>query len=255
MCYDISYMTKRSERYAQHYKIDDRIVEKARTNHPPVYHVQAFAHPDIPVITNSEPDQINFYQWGLIPFWVKDAVSASNISNRTLNARGEEMFSKPSFRDSARKKRCLVIVDGFYEHHWDGDKSYPYYITNKSGEPISLGGLWATWRLEKEGIERNTVSIVTTAANRMMHYIHNHPKASQKPRMPLIIPREMEEEWLRAPDDPVGLESVREMIKPFDDDSLQAYTVTRLRGKEYPGNIPEIRERYDYEGVENRMFL
>ncbi len=255
MCYDISYMTKRTERYSQHYNLSESDVEKARSKHPPVYHVQAFAHPDIPVITNNEPNQLNFFQWGLIPFWVKDAASASNISNRTLNARGEEMFNKPSFRDSARRKRCLVIADGFYEHHWHGDKSYPYFITHKSGEPISLGGLWATWHLEKEGIVRNTVSIVTTAANEMMSYIHNHPKASQKPRMPLIIPREMESQWLEAPDDPVGHEIVREMVKPFDDSSLQAYTVTRLRGKAYPGNVPEVCEKYDYEDAQNRYFL
>jgi len=247
MCYDISYMTKRAERYAEHYRIDKAEATRTMANHPPVYHVQAFAHPDIPVITNEAPNRIQFFQWGLIPFWVKDVSSATKISNRTLNARGEEMFEKPSFRQSARKKRCLVVVDGFFEHHWYHDNSYPYFIANRKDKPISLGGLWETWRLDKEGIERHTVSIVTTAANKMISYIHNHPKASNLPRMPLVIPEGLESDWLTASDDPVGIKMIKELVKPYSDNELIAYPVSRLRGKAYAGNTPQIQQPIQYD--------
>ncbi len=248
MCYDIAYMTKRAEKYAEHYRIDAKALAKIPQVSQPVYHVQAFAHPDIPVITNETPGELNFFQWGLIPFWVKDVATATKISNQTLNARGEEMFNKPSYRNSARKRRCLVVVDGFYEHHWENDKSFPFYITMKNDEPFSLGGLWETWRLEKEGIERHTVSIVTTSANDMLDWIHNKPKASEGPRMPLIIPKDLESDWLAAPDDPVGHSIVRDMVQPYESEQMKAYPVNRLRGKQYTGNSPEAMKPFNYEG-------
>ncbi|MCA6078785.1 SOS response-associated peptidase [Fulvivirga sedimenti] len=248
MCYDIAYMTKRAEKYAEHYRVDKKSITANLKSAQPVYHVQAFAHPDIPVITNESPGELNFFHWGLIPFWVKDVQTATKISNQTLNARGEEMFNKPSFRNSARKRRCLVVVDGFYEHHWEDDKSYPFYISMKNDEPFSLGGLWETWRLEKEGIERHTVSIVTTRGNEMLNWIHNKPKASEGPRMPLIIPQELESDWLNAADDPVGISLIKDMIQPYESEKMKAHTVNRLRGKQYIGNKPAVCEPYNYEG-------
>ena len=254
MCYDIAYMTKRAERYAEHYRLDESVVEKQMKKNPPVFHVQGFAHPDIPVITENHPHELQFFHWGLIPFWVKDAATAAKISNQTLNARGEEMFGKPSFRASARKRRCIVVVDGFYEHHWKDGVSFPYYITRKDGSPISLGGLWEYWKLESEGIERNTVSIVTCAANPFMEWIHNKPKASEGPRMPLIIPEDFLSKWLTAPDDPPGIQEVKELIQPYDNELLQAHAVQRLRGKQYPGNISDIQNPIEYAELGNDNF-
>lgn len=243
MCYDIAYMTKRTERYAEHYALPVSSVEDLRKNTPPVFHVQGFAHPDIPVVLPEKHTAL--FHWGLIPFWVKDSKQATSISNRTLNARGEEMFEKPAFRQASRTKRCLVMADGFFEHYWEGGKSYPYYITHRSDEPFSLAGLWDSWK-NREGDTVHSVAIVTTAANAFMERIHNNPKASEGPRMPLVLEPELYEPWLHAPDDPPGKKQIMEIVKSCDPDFLTAWPVDRLRGKQYPGNVEEIRERHEY---------
>jgi putative SOS response-associated peptidase YedK len=69
-------------------------------------------------VTDENPDLIDLFQWGLIPFWVEDDDAAERIKLRTLNARAETIFEKPAFRYSIQSKRCLVLVDGFFE--WFG---------------------------------------------------------------------------------------------------------------------------------------
>ena len=250
MCYDIAYMTKRAERYAGHYGISADAFEQLKGKTPSVYHVQGFAHPDIPVLL--QDGTTHLFHWGLIPFWVKDSKSATQLSNRTLNARGEEMFDKPSYRQSARSRRCLVMVDGFFEHYWENDKSYPFYITHCDDEPFSLGGLWDRWE-NKEGDTIHSVSIVTTAANPLMKRIHNNPKASEGPRMPLVLEKNYYSDWLNAPDDPLGKQQVLEIVSACDPDFLKAWPVGRLRGKQYQGNQEGILQPVKYENMHNPM--
>ena len=254
MCYDIAYMTKRAEKYAEHYRIEPSVIREEPLSSIPVHHVQAFAHPDIPVITNADPGRIQFFHWGLIPFWVKDVETANKLSKRTINARGEEMFEKPSFRSSAKSRRCLVVVDGFYEHHWKGGKSYPFFIRLKGDEPFSLAGLWDTWKQDSAGISRNSVTIVTCKANRVMSLIHNNPKGSHEPRMPLIIPAELEADWNTAESDELAVKRIREMVQPYDPDELEAHPVNRLRGKAYAGNVPEIQEPVSYAELQEHFW-
>jgi putative SOS response-associated peptidase YedK len=98
MCYDIKYLTKRQERYEKRFKKDKRDLSKLTNklfrddNQPgtPVFHTSGFEHCDVPVITNDQPNQVQFYSWGLIPYWTKNSFDATNISNKTLNARFEE---------------------------------------------------------------------------------------------------------------------------------------------------------------------
>jgi putative SOS response-associated peptidase YedK len=82
------------------------------------------------------------FNWGLIPGWVKDEKQAKDISNMTLNAIGETVFEKPSFRNSIRSKRCLLGINGFFEWRDVGGKKYPYYVQVKEEEIFSLGCLW-----------------------------------------------------------------------------------------------------------------
>ncbi|MEM7037984.1 MAG: SOS response-associated peptidase, partial [Bacteroidota bacterium] len=65
----------------------------------------------LPVITNESPEELQLYRWGLVPSWAKDP----SIGNRMINARGETIHQKPSFRNAFKRKRCLVLADGFYE--------------------------------------------------------------------------------------------------------------------------------------------
>jgi putative SOS response-associated peptidase YedK len=238
-------MTKRAERYAEHYGLRTKSVEKVSNAIPPVYHAQGFSHPDIPVVLPQE-ESLSLFHWGLIPFWVKDSKSATQLSNKTLNARGEEMFEKPAFRQSARTRRCLVVTDGFFEHYWEKGNSYPFYITHQDDEPITLAGLWDKWE-NHEGDVTYSVSIVTTAANELMKKIHNNPRASEGPRMPLVLTPELYRSWLEAPDDPAGKQQILEIVNACDPDFLRSWPVGRLRGRQYQGNVPAIRERVTYE--------
>ena len=79
----------------------------------PIYHHSGFSAPRHPVISNENTHSIQFFQWGLIPFWTKDESAAERIRTQTLNARAETIHKKPSFRSSIMTKRCLVLVDGF----------------------------------------------------------------------------------------------------------------------------------------------
>jgi putative SOS response-associated peptidase YedK len=169
----------------------------------------------------------------------------------TLNARGEDIFKKPSFRNAAKHKRCLVLIDGFFEYHWFKDKSFPYYVKMADYKPMLLAGLWETWKYPRENIIRNTFSIVTTAANPLMAQIHNKPKASEGPRMPVIIPEGKERAWLKSINSPLDHQSIEEIIQPYDEDELEAYTVPRLQGKAGIGNVPDAIEKYNYMELMN----
>lgn len=248
MCYDVAYLTKKKEAYVKRYGNEADIVEILKKV-PPTYHSNGFDHAQLPIIANNDPDRIKLFDWGLIPFWVKDPQQALKLSNSTLNARGEELWEKPAFLNVVDSQRCLVIVDGFYEHHWKDDKAYPFFIKMKDGSPFSLAGLWSVWKYPKEDIIRNTFTIVTTSANPMMEEIHNKPKASEGHRMPLILPENKEHLWLQEGDK----DSLKSLIRPFNHNDLLAVLVGKLRGKAYPGNVPEVMQSIEYPELKDRF--
>lgn len=104
--------------------------------------------------------------------------------NQTLNARGESIFEKPAFRNSARNKRCIVHVEGFYEHHHFGKRTYPDFIRLKDHDDFALAALWEECKDPATGVALHTFSIVTTEANDLLRRIHNNPKL-EGPRMPV----------------------------------------------------------------------
>ncbi len=260
MCYDVNFLTKNKIKYARRFADSEKDIKdleeqlkKLGERIGPHYHASGFEHPDLPVITNENPREIQLLNWGLIPSWTKDVQSAVEISNRTLNARSETMFEKPAYKESSLERRCLVIVDGFFEHHWKNGKSYPYHIFLKDGDPMALGGIWSIWKDRVSGLYRKTFSIVTTKANSLLNRIHNNPKASIGPRMPLIIPKELEKDWLGTTADPVTKDIIGSLIAPFDAEQMDSYTVPRLRGKLAIGNSPQAVEHFDYDELNSNQ--
>ena len=134
-----------------------------------------------------------------------------------MNARSETIFEKPSFRHAIRSKRCLVIVDGFFEWRHEGRKRYPYYLTLKSRNIFTLGGIWDSWTNPVSGEETKTFSIVTTEANELMAKVHNSRK-----RMPLILPKEQENAWL---DLELNKETLSGIMQPYNQEDINAMTV------------------------------
>ncbi len=178
MCYDVKAQTERQLKTARYYGYKDAIEELeeklrkmgASSQDSPLFHVSGFSHPEMIIYTDTGAPMLS--TWGLVPHWVKDKVQLKKIWNSTLNARGETIFEKPSFRDAAKHKRCLICVDGFYEHHHTAGETFPFYITTQNGDPLILAGLWSEWTDRDTGEILNTFSIVTTKANSLMAKIH-----------------------------------------------------------------------------------
>ena len=148
-------------------------------------------------VGNDAPTKLREFRWGLVPRWAKDP----SIGSRMINARAESLADKPAFRDSFRKRRCLVLADGFYE--WKkiaGSKSkQPYLVQMADGRPFAFAGLWDEWR-SPEGPLR-TCTIVTTDPNPRLREIHD--------RMPVILPPEQFDRWLSPePADPTELQGL-----------------------------------------------
>lgn len=148
-----------------------------------------FSYPKTPVITNINPENIEFFSWGLMPSWAKD-ISARSY---TLNARIETIHEKPSFK-YCLNQRCLILVDGFYEWQWldkTGKKKQKYLITLPDKEAFAFAGLYNTWVDKSTGEIFNTYTILTTEAKGLMSEIHN-----SKHRMPIILNPLDEQNWL-----------------------------------------------------------
>jgi len=132
--------------------------------------------------------------WGLIPHWAKERA----IGNRLINARGETLAGKPSFRDSFKRRRCLIAADGFYEWQRLDGRKQPWLVRLRGGAPFGFAGLWSSWTDKASGEIVESCTIVTTAPNDLLAPIHD--------RMPVIVPRERHSAWLDpAVSDPQSL--------------------------------------------------
>ena len=150
-------------------------------------------------------------RWGLIPFWAKEA----KIGSRMINAVGETAKSKPAFRNAFRKRRCLVLANGFFEWKKNGKKRIPNYIFLRSGEAMAFAGLWEVWK-SPEGEYVRSCSIVTTTSNSFIEPVHS--------RMPVILSEESEALWLDPlTEDPVVLEP---LLIPSPPELMTSYVVT-----------------------------
>ncbi|MFY0674327.1 MAG: SOS response-associated peptidase [Bacteroidia bacterium] len=247
MCYDAKYLTKRVEKYADRYGIPTEDIDPVIMNVGRVHHTSGFAHQKIPVITGEDTKHFQFFSWGLVPSWAKSWNDVLKIRNKTLNARSETVFDLPSFKVSVRRNRCLVVFDAFYEHHHLGKSTYPFHIELKNEEPMSLAGVYSVWKGENEKgefIELPSVSVLTTKANDLMAQIHNNPKLKE-PRMPVIIPNELENEWIK-PRDENEVDLIKDLLKPYPSELLKVRTVRPLRGKNALGNISKTEEEFQY---------
>ena len=211
-----------------------------------LHQATGFTHPKLFIYT----DPTSFPRvatWGLVPNWVKNNEEKLQTWNTTLNARGESIFEKASFRDAAKSKRCLVYLDGFYEHHHFGGKTYPFFICRQDAEPFPVACLWSEWTDNENKSKLITFSIVTTVGNTMMARIHNNPKLDG-PRMPVILPDELADSWL---DLSKSQEELDDLLLPFDDELLTSHTVNRILGKESKGNVAEASQEHFYAELTN----
>ncbi|MCA9493307.1 MAG: SOS response-associated peptidase [Myxococcales bacterium] len=169
------------------------------------------------VVREGDHDVMKTFRWGLIPSWAKDR----KMAYKTINARAETVASKPAFRSAFKRRRILVLADGFYEwERTDPKNKVPHLIQLREGKPFGMAGLWERWTDPESGEDVYSCTIVTTGPNTLMNGIHD--------RMPVILPAESWATWL-DPDvqDPAKL---TELLVPYPAEDMQERAVSRKVG-------------------------
>ncbi len=170
----------------------------------------------VAVVPNNGTERIEFFRWGLIPPWAKDP----KIGNRMINARAETLSEKPSFRNAYRRRRCLVLADGYYEWRKEpgGGAKTPFYIRMASEKPFAFAGLWEAWRPQGEAEPVLSCSIITCPANEMLRPIHH--------RMPAILDQDAYDLWLNPVECPPA--ALNHLLTPYPPEEMEAFAVSRL---------------------------
>ncbi len=181
--------------------------------HPPRWNVAPTQPVIVAVVTNERVRRLREMRWGLVPSWAKDPA----IGNRMINARAETLAVKPSFRDAYRRRRCLIVADGFYEWRKEGDRKQPVWIHPVDGGLLTFAGLWDTWR-SPDGVVVDFCTIVTCAANDLIGAFHE--------RMPVILPPEARDLWLDP--EPRRPEELADLLVPCPSGLLAIRPVSTL---------------------------
>src|SRR5260221_4004776 len=203
-----------------------------------IYRIPIPSQPDLPISYNITPSQevlairfnpetkqrsLDRLRWGLVPYWAKD----EKIGFKTINARAETVDTAHSFRSAIKKRRCLIAADGFYEWKKVIGGKVPFSIEMKGGSPFVFAGLWEGWLNPETQQWLRTCTIITGQPNELVAEIHT--------RMPVILPPETHDRWLRG-------EAGKEILVPFPAEAMKIRAVSR-RGnkteKKYPGLLGE----------------
>ncbi len=179
------------------------------------------------VITNSNPNRLQFFHWGLVPSWAKD----TRIGVKMINSRAETIAEKPSFKRAFAARRCLIPANGFYEWKKQGQKKLPYRFMLRNESLFAMAGIWETWHDSANNVF-HSFSIITTSANSLMKQIHH--------RMPVILRPEHEQLWLG--DTESG--KLLELLKPYPDGLMEYYAVSpKLNSARNEG--PDLIAKYE----------
>jgi putative SOS response-associated peptidase YedK len=181
------------------------------------------------VITDQVTNRLQYFRWGLIPFWAKEIPKRVPL----INARAESITEKPAFRQVFRSKRCLVPADGFYEWVHQG-KKVPWHFTLVDGAPFAMAGLWDVWK-NHDNQEIGSFTIITTSANELMAPIHD--------RMPVILDREGSLKWLENTDSVV----LQNLLKPFPAEKMKACRVS--------DKVNSVKNEGPFETMDNLLEL
>ena len=184
----------------------------------------------IAAIPNDGRNAVDHFIWGLIPYWAKDPT----IGSKMINARAETLAEKASFKNPFKRRRCLILADGFYE--WaniPGQKTkQPYYFRMEDGAPFAFAGLWEEWH-SPEGSELRSATIITTEPNPLVGKVHA--------RMPVILKPVDYSLWLAKEEK--RPEELQHLLTAYPAEEMVAYpvsTAVNSPGNESPGNIQPL---------------
>lgn len=189
------------------------LAERLKTALPADFspHFNAAPSQQLPVVSNLQRKNVVLYQWGITPFWAKEASGSKQL----INARAETVHEKSTFKRAFRTHRCLVLADGYYEWKKTKQGKVPYRITLADNTPFVFAGIWQE---PNENSDRDVPEycIITTQAPRSIADIHD--------RIPVILDPAAWDFWLGDTEDYEGLQDV---LRPLSDNQLQAYTVSK----------------------------
>jgi len=184
----------------------------------------------IAAVPNDGRNTVDHFVWGLIPFWAKDP----SIGSRMINARSETLAEKNSFKNPYKRRRCLILADGFYE--WakvPGQKTkQPYYLRMEDGVPFAFAGLWEEWQ-SPEGSQLRSATIITTEPNPLVAKVHN--------RMPVILHPDDYALWLSPDEQPPS--ALQPLLTAYPAEEMVAYPVSTMVNRptnESPENIAPL---------------
>lgn len=197
--------------------IPEVIAEIFQVEDPPLFKPNYNVYPSQRIaVVRLNPESMKrecvLLRWGLIPSWAKD----TKIGSQCINAMCETVAVKPAFRSAFKKRRCLVVADGFYEWQRMGERKQPMWISRRDKRPFAFAGLWEHWQ-PPEGDAIESCTIITTEPNELMAPIHN--------RMPVILSPASYDQWLNLT---AQAEPLKALLGPYSSDELQAYPVSTL---------------------------
>lgn len=152
--------------------------------------------------------------WGFVPPWSKD----EKIGYSLTNARSESIHEKPTFKSSFEKKRCSILVNGFYEWQRSEKQKVPYLFQVEEGSLFSIAGIWTSY-VRNDGSKLHSCAVITTEANALMQPIHH--------RMPVILSKEGEQEWL-DPHNNKSLNTLQKLLTPYPSTKMTSYQVSQM---------------------------
>jgi putative SOS response-associated peptidase YedK len=167
----------------------------------------------VAVVVNRGTKRLVSMRWGLVPYWATDPTNGA----RLINARAETLMVRRAFKDAFKRRRCLVVADGFFEWRKQGARKIPLFVHLKSGRPFGFAGLYDTWT-PPLGDPLVTCTIITTVPNELVSPVHD--------RMPVILPKDAEDLWLdSAADDYTRL---LDLLQPYPANEMAAYAVSNV---------------------------
>lgn len=167
----------------------------------------------IPIVKDHEKRSVELYRWGFVPSWADDP----KIGYRMINARSETAHEKPSFRAAFKRRRCLILADGFFEWHTEekGTPKTPYLFKLKNDAPFTFAGLYEHWQ-SPEGGELHSCTILTCEPNALVKHYHN--------RMPVMLGDDARWDWL---DPEVKQEKLLSLLEPYPAEEMKCFAVSR----------------------------
>ncbi len=207
----------------------------------PYYHVSGFDHPKVLLV--DQDFNLSYKSWGLIPNWINNSTEANAIANKTINARAESVFEKASFKNSITTGRCVLLLEGYYEHHHSGNGVYPYRFYREDGEQIAVACLYDAWTNPINNEEQSSFSIITTKGNDKAKLVHNNPK-NKEARMPLVLGNSMDVgRFLSQGNDKNTLDALAIEARK---QNLKAHAVSKITGKNKSANTDDILRTVNY---------